>query len=76
MSSRALGCRGAAKRQSPPSTPPTLPVMLRLVAQLGGSVHRARRDEPGLQTQWEGQQRLHDIMLGDTIDNEPPKIVA
>lgn len=50
-------------RISPPSTPPTLREMVRLVAQLGGYVNRRRRDEPGPQTLWLGLQRLHDIAL-------------
>ena len=45
----------------PPSTPPTLQEMVRLVAQLGGYVNRKRTDEPGPQTVWLGLQRAHDI---------------
>jgi hypothetical protein len=45
----------------PPSTPPTLQAMIRLVAQLGGYVNRQRQDEPGPQTVWLGLQRTHDI---------------
>lgn len=45
----------------PPSTPPTLKAMIRLVGQLGGYVNRQRPDEPGPQTVWLGLQRTHDI---------------
>ena len=45
----------------PPSTPPTLQDMVRMVAQLGGYINRKRPDEPGPQTVWLGLQRAHDI---------------
>ena len=45
----------------PPSTPPTLQKMVRMVAQLGGYINRKRTDEPGPQTVWLGLQRAHDI---------------
>jgi transposase Tn5 family protein/transposase-like protein len=51
------------KRDTPPTQPPTLREMVRLVAQLGGYVNRKRDDEPGPQTVWLGLQRLHDIAL-------------
>jgi len=44
-----------------PRTPPTLPAMVRTVAQLGGYINRKRHDPPGPQTVWLGLQRLHDI---------------
>lgn len=50
-------------RQPPPSTPPTLSTMVRMVAQLGGYVNRKRADEPGPQTVWLGLQRTHDFAL-------------
>jgi hypothetical protein len=49
------------QRKPPPKRPPTLQMMVRLVAQLGGYVNRKREDEPGPQTVWLGLQRLHDI---------------
>ena len=49
------------RNEWPPSTPPTIREMVRLVAQLGGYVNRPRKDEPGPQTVWIGLQRLHDI---------------
>lgn len=49
------------RREPPPKTPPTLQVMIRMVAQLGGYVNRKRADEPGIQTLWSGMQRMRDI---------------
>lgn len=49
--------------QAPPSKPPSLSEMVRMVAQLGGYVNRKRPDEPGPQTVWLGLERLHDIAL-------------
>lgn len=49
------------RKTPPPSTPPTLQEMVRMVAQLGGYVNRKRSDEPGPQTVWIGLQRAHDI---------------
>jgi hypothetical protein len=50
-------------RQGPlPKEPPSLGVMIRLVAQLGGYVNRPNRvDPPGPQTLWLGLQRTHDL---------------
>jgi len=47
----------------PPSTPPRLSEMVRMVAQLGGYVNRKRAAEPGPQTVWLGLQRMHDMAL-------------
>jgi len=55
-------CR-IVRRQAAPSKPPSLSVMVRMVAQLGGYVNRKRPDEPGPQTVWLGLERLHDIAL-------------
>jgi hypothetical protein len=49
------------QKQSPPKTPPKLQAMVRMVAQLGGYVNRARADEPGTETIWKGLQRMHDM---------------
>jgi len=49
------------RKKPPPSTPPTLREMIRMVAQLGGYINRKRTDEPGPQTVWLGLQRTHDI---------------
>jgi hypothetical protein len=51
------------RKEWPPSTPPNLKEMVRMVAQLGGYVNRKRDDEPGPQTVWLGLQRTHDIAL-------------
>ena len=51
------------RREPPPSTPPRLSEMVRMVAQLGGYVNRKRSDEPGPQTVWLGLQRMHDMAL-------------
>jgi hypothetical protein len=48
-------------KRPPPTTPPTLREMVRMVAQLGGYIDRKRTDEPGPQTVWLGLQRTHDI---------------
>jgi hypothetical protein len=48
-------------KKPPPTTPPTLQEMVRMVAQLGGYINRKRTDEPGPQTVWFGLQRVHDI---------------
>ncbi len=50
------------RRTAPPSPPPPLGEMVRLVAQLGGYVDRPRSD-PGPQTIWIGIQRMHDFAL-------------
>jgi hypothetical protein len=51
------------RNQRPPSEPPRLREMLRMVAQLGGYVNKPRSDEPGPQTVWLGLQRAHDFAL-------------
>jgi hypothetical protein len=64
------------RQQWPPSTPPTLQQMIRMVAQLGGYVNRPRPDPPGPQTVWLGLQRAHDIakcwrLFGPETRNKP-----
>lgn len=52
----------AVRQQPPPSQPPRLEEMVRLVAQLGGYVNRpGRKDPPGVQTVWIGLQRMYDL---------------
>lgn len=53
-----------ATGKKPPRKPPSLQEMIRLIAQLGGYVNRARDDEPGPQTVWLGLQRMHDLAMG------------
>ena len=50
------------RREEPPSEPPPLGVMVRMVAELGGYIHRKQSD-PGPQTIWIGLQRVHDFAL-------------
>ena len=51
------------QNKPPPSRPPSLGDMVRMIAQLGGYVHRPRSDPPGPQTVWLGLQRMHDFAL-------------
>ncbi len=48
------------RHEEPPSTPPTLNEMIRMMATLGGYVNR-RSTQPGPQTLWLGLQRVHDL---------------
>jgi hypothetical protein len=49
-------------RKAPPSKPPKLAELLRLIGQLGGYVNRPNRsDPPGPQTIWLGLQRMRDL---------------
>jgi len=51
------------KQEPPPSAPPKLQEMVRLIAQLGGYINKTRPDEPGPQTVWLGLERMHDIAM-------------
>jgi hypothetical protein len=52
----------AVHRRPPPTKPPRLLELLKLVAQLGGYLnHPGRKDPPGPQTIWLGLQRTHDL---------------
>ncbi len=45
-----------------PHRPPRLTVMVRLIACLGGYVDRPKReDPPGVETVWQGLQRVRDL---------------
>ena len=48
------------RHEDPPSTPPTLNEMIRMIASLGGYVIRPST-HPGTQTLWFGLQRVHDL---------------
>jgi hypothetical protein len=48
------------KRMDPPSTPPRLNEIIRMIASMGGYVNR-KSTEPGPQTLWVGLQRVHDL---------------
>lgn len=46
----------------PPHAPPPLREIVRRLAQLGGFLARTGDGEPGVQTIWQGYQRLHDFL--------------
>jgi hypothetical protein len=48
------------RQEDPPSDPPSLNDMIRMIASLGGYVIR-RSTQPGTQTLWFGLQRVHDL---------------
>lgn len=50
----------ALKHTDPPSTPPRLNDIIRMIASLGGYVDR-KSTQPGPQTLWIGLQRVHDL---------------
>jgi Transposase Tn5 dimerisation domain/Transposase DNA-binding len=52
------------KKEPPPSKPPTLREMIRLVGSLGGHMGRKGDGEPGPKAMWVGMQRLTDIAEG------------
>ena len=52
-----------AKRRKPPSKPPTLNEIIRLVASFGGFLNRKRDGEPGPKTLWIGLQRVRDFVM-------------
>ena len=46
----------------PPQVPPPLREIVRRLAQLGGFLARTSDGEPGIQSIWQGYQRLHDFI--------------
>ncbi|MDB6065290.1 MAG: transposase [Pedosphaera sp.] len=52
------------QRTPVPATPPTLPVLIRLIAKLGGYKGRKGDGDPGPQTMWQGLMRVFDLALG------------
>jgi hypothetical protein len=46
----------------PPQESPPLREVVRCLARLGGFLARTRDGEPGVQTVWQGYQRLHDFL--------------
>jgi hypothetical protein len=62
--------------EDPPKKPPSLGVMIRLIAQLGGYVPRPN-EPPGAKTMWIGLQRTRDFALAWSIFRPaaPPKDV-
>jgi Transposase Tn5 dimerisation domain len=49
-------------RRPPPQVPPSLREVVRRLAQLGGFLARQSDGEPGVQTLWQGYQRLHEFI--------------
>jgi hypothetical protein len=49
-----------ARREKPPSTPPTLNEMIRMVASLGGYLNRKSDPEPGVKTMWIGFRNMQE----------------
>jgi len=47
---------------SPPPQPPPLRTMVRALARLGGFLARTGDGEPGIQSIWQGYQRLHEFI--------------
>jgi len=62
--------------EDPPSKPPTLQRMVRLIARLGGYVDRVREDEPGTDTVMRGMERMHDISACWRIFGPNSKMVS
>jgi hypothetical protein len=52
------------KNQPPPKKPPSLKMMIGLVASLGGYIGRKGDGEPGPKALWVGLQRLTDLVRG------------
>jgi len=50
-------------QKPPPSTPPTINTMNRMMARFGGFLGRKHDGEPGPQTMWIGLQRARDFVL-------------
>ena len=68
---QALWC-SIHHRPDPPTTPPSLHLAVRWIAQLGGFLGRAGDGEPGAKVLWRGLRRLDDITLGWTVARVPP----
>jgi hypothetical protein len=52
------------KKEAPPSQPPSMRTMVRLIASLGGWLGRKCDGEPGPKAMWVGMQRMTDLALG------------
>jgi len=50
------------KKAKPPSKPPTLNLMVRMVASLGGYMNRNTDPEPGPKTMWIGLRNLQEYI--------------
>ena len=47
-------------KEKPPSTPPTLNAMIRMVAALGGYINHKSNPEPGVKTMWIGFRNMQE----------------
>lgn len=62
------------QKKQPPSTPPTLGAIVRMVAQLGGYVNRKKDAYPGPETIWKGIVRMNDLATAwETFGPGKPK---
>jgi hypothetical protein len=52
------------KKQTPPSVPPPLGDMVKMIASLGGYLGRKGDGPPGPKAMWQGMQRMTDLGLG------------
>lgn len=50
-------------RRPPPDTPPTLGIMVRLIARFGGFLVRKSDGHPGPKAIWQGMQRVREFAL-------------
>ena len=50
-------------RRPPPATPPTLGMMVRLIAGFGGFLGRQSDGHPGPKAIWQGMQRVREFAL-------------
>lgn len=64
--------KSGVKEATLPDTPPQLNEMIRMIASLGGYIHRPRKNtSPGPQTLWIGLQRAHSLSIAwDTFGPE------
>lgn len=56
-------------KKAPPSKPPTINTMIRMMASFGGFLGRKHDGEPGPQTMWIGLQRARDFVLAFEAQN-------
>lgn len=61
-------------KKPPPSKPPSLNDMVRLIAKLGGHLGRKRDGYPGAQTIWIGLQRVRDFVLAWDVYHAIPDV--
>jgi hypothetical protein len=52
------------KKEPPPSVPPSMQMIVHLIASLGGWLGRKCDGEPGPKAMWVGMQRMTDLALG------------